>query len=251
MSAANQLKKYGSLAKKFAGMLERAGIVDGGSLNSLYNQAKGMVRYSEGVSRSVTSIPWTFEISPGRSIQFREAETCSGIKPDVFCVCEMEFAPLPKVNRLNTVIRLWSAAEERAFRTGFDAETLRARLQQTGWRRVMLRIHFDYLPDSDLLAPLYHAQMGGRDNLPDEYCWFPDDIDVPRIMMLPVDLFQACEIIVANFFPSKYYSLCGDGHWNKALKWTEQHLIRPELDHLSRALESDSTVLFSSIPRER
>ena len=197
------------------------------------------------------SISCEFVISPKNPIMFRETETCKGIKPDVFCYASFSFEPEIKITRLNTVVRLWSTKKDRAYRTKLDSDSLKPALGQLGWKRVMLRIHFDYLPKSELAAPAFHMQIGGRENHHSEYCWFPQDIDVPRILCLPVDIIGACELIMANFFPSKYFELSREGNWTKPIKWSEENIVQEEVLQLLKSVKSKSSMLRESMSDRR
>ncbi len=163
MKSADELRKLSYLLVKFTNQLENSGVVDRGSLNSLYNQA-GAMKICAEKNKKQKQIQWSFVINPDKPIVFREALTCSGIKPDIFCTMIFTVSDMFKLSRLNTVIRLWSTNQNRAYRISFDSQTLEKQLESSGWRRVILRIHFDYLPLSELAAPTYHMQFGVRPN---------------------------------------------------------------------------------------
>lgn len=238
------------MLEKFTTQLDNSQVIDNGSLSSLYTQAYAMKQYAER-NKKLRNIAWHFSIEPDKPIAFKEAESCPGIRPDIFCTMDFSFGEIFELFRMNTVIRLWSTTQSRAYRIKMDSESIEKKLQAQGWKRVMLRMHFDFLPKSAHAAPVFHMQFGGRHNDAGDLCWFPTDIDVPRILTLPVDFFGGCEIIMANFFPSHYFDISEEGNWRKSIKWCETQITKNELTHHLRSIESDESVFRRSISDKR
>lgn len=86
----------------------------------------------------------------------------------------------------------------------------------------MLRCHFDLVnPKQD--GPLYHLQIGGNPRA-EEYCWYPKEFDLPRLIHQPLDTVLLCQLVIANYFPADYQEIRRDINWRWAVKSVERYL---------------------------
>ena len=88
----------------------------------------------------------------------------------------------------NSVIEIWTSNEEMYFREELDHPELKKKLEETGSKRLMMRIHFDQRESgAKKLEPFHHMHIGGV-HKGRGFCWLHQKIDVPRIPNPPLDL---------------------------------------------------------------
>jgi hypothetical protein len=165
---------------------------------------------------------WKFEISPKRSLRFTLSSEGSEMQPDLFC----RFSGPSKTNwpwdEQSVVIRLWSTRKDLTARAEYDSKKVIRMLEKRNWERVVVRMHFDKASIGDK-EPIFHLQFGGTTaDEARELCWFPTQINVPRLPYHPLDLVLASELIIANFFPSIFDMLKKEPEW-RALVARSQH----------------------------
>jgi hypothetical protein len=147
------------------------------------------------------------------------------LRPDIICNFRWQKeGALPTTQEL--VLRVWSADEELMYREEYDSEMI-GELVTAQYNplkeRVMLRCHFDLAnPNQD--GPLYHLQIGGNPRA-EEYCSYPKEFDLPRLIHHPLDTVLLCQLVVANFFPADYQEIRRDINWRWAVKTVERYLL--------------------------
>lgn len=184
-------------------------------------------RYDEYKRRtdnpSLVPQPWGYQIDPDRPLRFRPSSALGSMRPqvEIYSTVLWQDEGNPPVTQ-NTHVRIWSASADHIFRTAFDAEDLFNMIGERG--RVMWRCHFD-LANTGQQGPQHHLQFGGnaRDY---ELCWFPNEIDLPRLVCPPMDLVLVCQFIAANFFWKEYNEFRDTPEWMIALSRSQEHLLK-------------------------
>jgi hypothetical protein len=177
------------------------------------------------------SKPWKLIIEQTAPVVFRECEIKGyRFQVDLFCTIAQPDSLLPDLNE-SLVIRVWSGDERLRVRHGLDSEAIRQAVTQQG-RRVLARFHFDRASPRQE-GPKYHLQVGGNPS-PDEHCWHPKELGVPRFVHHPMSLLLACEFVLANFFPATHDVLCREPSWMGALRKAQECFLAPYFDHIKR-----------------
>ena len=174
---------------------------------------------------------WRLEISRDNPLRFAKSLNSRGAKliPELNCVIEGSTEDKTPFSRLNIEIKLKSDDPTLIFRSEWDSECIKSRIDASEIKeRVMLRFHFDNGKHTEDGEPAFHFNVGGVSTV-DELCWMPTTIRNPRIPYMPIDLVLACELIVSNFFPKKYVELQGIPEWRAVVYSSEYILLRPFL----------------------
>ena len=190
---------------------------------------------------------WGYEIVTP-PLRFKET-TCKGyrLRPDIICNFRwQEEGALPTTQEL--VLRVWSSDEQLIYREGYDSEAIFDQLTApyNGLQeRVMLRCHFD-LANPKQSGPRYHLQIGGnpRDG---EQCWYPKELDLPRLIHQPFDLVLLCELVVANFFPNEYGELRQKPDWHWAVTTSERYLLEEYYAECLAAVRDKKRTLLGAL----
>ena len=148
--------------------------------------------------------------------------------------------PAERPCALNVAIRVWCLDPHVYFRKDWDAQGLWSQVDPERGR-VMLRIHFD-LANAGQAGPQYHAQVGGNPR-PEELSWFPEALDVPRMLHTPVDLMLASELVAATFYPSEYEDIKREDSWKGSRRVSQEHLLDGYFKNALSAVRSNGSVL--------
>ena len=179
----------------------------------------------EGSSRG--GRPWSLTISSARPLRFNSSEEDERIRPDIYCqiVCGDDRLPLKEHS---VTLRVWSDAADLSFRENWDSIRVREKLEAVGVSsRVMMRMHFDRAPLA-ASEPLFHLQFGGlAQEAEREICWHPHKLSLPRIPFPPLDLVLACELVLANFFPSTYLEKRQESEWGSLVRHILDDVAKP------------------------
>jgi hypothetical protein len=178
---------------------------------------------------------WGYSIPADRPLEFIECKTRSGhsILVDLFGCFTWAFKAPGECVTQELVIRVWSVDPALSFRADWDAERL-GFLAESAGRRVIVRYHFDRA-NSGQDGPRYHLQVGGNAR-PEEYCWLPEPLDVPRLPFPPLDIVLGCEMIMANFFPDAYRDIRLDPLWRGAVRLAQSECHHDYYELCSHAL---------------
>jgi hypothetical protein len=181
-----------------------------------------------GRQRRKGKVPWSFRIPPGTPLCFSSTSISAAVRHrltiDLFCSISEPEDGIP-LGEHNLVIRVWTYDPSLWYRESFDAPGLRLRIQETGGRRVMQRVHLDHASPGQE-GPRFHFQMGGTQH-GYEFCWFPENLKLPRFPHYPLALITACEFIVLTFFPGDYERVAGEATWIGAVQRAQVAYIKP------------------------
>lgn len=169
------------------------------------------------------------------------------LRPDIICNFRwQQEGALPTTQEL--VLRVWSADEHLIYREEYDSEVI-AELMTSPHNglqeRVMLRCHFD-LANPNQSGPRYHLQFGGNPRA-GEQCWYPKELDLPRLVHQPFDLVLLCELVVANFFPHEYKDIRRKPDWHWAVKTCERYLLESYHAECLAAIRNKKSTLLSTL----
>lgn len=173
--------------------------------------------------------PWALQIPPGTPLSFIPtaiAEAHQRLIVDLCCRISEPRDGVPQGEH-NIVLRVWSEDELLWFRDAVDAAGLRDQIRNSGGRRVMSRVHFDFANPGQP-GPMFHLQVGGTQH-ESEFCWFPDNLKLPRFTHYPLTLITACEFVVRTFFPADYERIAGEPTWIGAVHAAQSAFVEPYL----------------------
>jgi hypothetical protein len=179
--------------------------------------------------------PWQILIDSPNSLLFRPSEVDDRLAPDIFCDIVGPANDEWPLSRQNLVIRVWSLTRDLSFRRDWDSERIGDLLaQRPSYQRVLLRCHFDRAnPEQE--APIFHLQIGGRATEQErELCWFPEIVNIPRLLCPPMDLVLAAEVVVASFFPTAFANLTNEPDWLTLVHESETFLLKEFYDKCHR-----------------
>lgn len=192
--------------------------LDTASKGILFERAKSLRQFLQ--RRKKRPMEWEFSIPKEHPLTFIKNEV-DGCKLQIDISCQIEGTG-DDIKRQNILVRVWSWEKDISYREGIDAAELKNELEKLGWKRSMLRFHFD-LRDSkaEIQEPIYHLHVGGipEDN---EYCWFPKKIKVPRFPYSPMDIILICEFILVNFFQKESEELRKKPEWKSLVKKSQE-----------------------------
>lgn len=173
-----------------------------GSKEILINKARSLK------STIQKSNNWRFSISPEHPLTFKKND----LNLQVDFSCEIEGVG-NDFKKHNIQLRIWCLDENICYRAGLDHPKIKEDLGTCGWKRVILRFHFDLKGEGAQIEPLYHLHVGGKNRMDDEFCWFPENIDVPRFPYQPTDIILLSEFVLMNFFQEDYKKIRKKPEW--------------------------------------
>lgn len=163
---------------------------------------------------------------------------------DISCEIEGQGDDLVKYNIL---LRVWSCDEKISFRDDIDAIVLKTKLEQVGWKRVILRFHFDLRNQGTKIPePLYHLHVGGIPK-DDEHCWIPKQIKVPRFPYPPVDIILLCEFVLVNFFSQESGDLRKTPQWKSLVRKSQKLFQKPYFEKCIHFLKDNNDTLLGNL----
>lgn len=180
-----------------------------GSKDILINKAESL-----GLDIRKKRKNWRFSIPREHPLTFKESDR----KLQIDISCEIEGTG-DYIKKQNSLLRVWCLDENICYREGIDHPGIKNKVEAIGWKRVILRFHFD-LRELDVKQPepLYHLQVGGVNPTDDENCWHPEQIEVPRFPYPPMDIILLCEFVLMNFFPEDYEKLRKKPEWKSLVR---------------------------------
>ena len=203
-----------------------------------YSAAHGRTHH-----RGLVVPPWGFEIPKSRPIKFKSSDVLSGHRPvvDIHCVIYWRQEDDPPIKQ-NVAVRVWTKEFDRAYREEWDSPYVLERLEASGSSsRVMLRMHFDKA-EPNQRAPEYHLQLGGNAD-PDELCWHPEELNIPRLAFHPVDFVLACQIVAANFFPNHYEEIRKSPEWKSIVRASQDQFLGTYYSNCVESLAEERLLL--------
>jgi hypothetical protein len=190
--------------------------------NSGQRALQETVAQLEGAARDQS---WEVKIPSQQSLLFAPSTEDYRLQPDLFCALTGPSDDQWPWKEQSLVIRVWSTHSSISSRDEWDSREVSRALEARNWARVVVRIHLDRADPNDS-APLHHLQVGGKAPEEDrELCWIPPQVKIPRLPYHPMDIILACEIILANFFPSEFSRLRDDTEWQAIVIRSEQRTL--------------------------
>ncbi len=222
------------------------------SHGTLSNVAANITQSISSHRSKTTPLHWSIAIPKEHPLKFILSDECGYIlHVDLFCRMQGEVKP----RRFDTVtlklysvaFRMWSHDKDISYRSKWDADELKQKLNDQEWKRVMKRFHID-LRDKNpgLPEPLYHLHLGGIAE-DDEYSWVPKTIGEPRFHYFPMDLVLLSEFILMNFFPAKSRDLREKPEWKGLVKKSQDLYFKPYFEKLSAYLNNNNDTLLGHL----
>lgn len=185
---------------------------------------------------------WAFSIPPENPLTFKmnDFNLLIDISGEIEGVNE-------HITKQSINLRIWSLDEDVCYRVGIDAPEVKDKLEHLGWKRVILRFHFDLKNlDEENLEPLFHLHIGGRQGK-DENCWLHEEIPVPRFSYPPMDLVLLCEFILMNFFPKEYRNLKEDPEWISLIRRSQEIFQVPYFTACMKYIHDENDTLLGNL----
>lgn len=193
--------------------------LDAASRGILFERAKSLKGFLQK-RRKGRPVEWRFSIPIKHPLTFikNDVDDCR-LQIDISCEIE---GTGDDIKKYNILLRVWCWDKNISYREGIDAVELKNKLESLGWKRVILRFHFDLRdPKTKKQEPLYHLHIGGipEDN---ENCWFPKQIKVPRFPYPPMDIILLCEFVLVNFFQKESEELRKNPEWRSLVRKSQK-----------------------------
>jgi len=219
--------------------------LDTGSKELLIDRARTL-RNSFQRKKRREPVQWNFTIPRNHPLTFIRSEVDSKkLQVDISCNIEGKDE---KIHRHNLVMRIWSWDKDLSFRQDMDSQKLRDNLEKVGWKRVILRFHFDLKDLNAKSEPLYHLHIGGNP-LQDEYYWLPKEITVPRFPFPPMDIILLSEFILLNFFNKQSEQLRMKPEWESLVRKSQDFFQKEYYDNCLQHINSQSSTLLGNLIR--
>jgi len=211
--------------------------LESSSRNILINRARSLKAYIKRGGK------WKFTIPRDKPITFIKNDN----KLQVDISCEMEGTG-NIIQKQNILLRIWSLDKSICYREDVDHPNIKTKLSNIGWRRVILRFHFDLkASNAKQLEPLYHLQIGGKNPGNDENCWFPEQIDVPRFPYPPMDIILLCEFVLMNFFQEEYETIRKKPEWKGLIKKSQELFQRQYFENCCKYINDENDTLVGNL----
>jgi hypothetical protein len=223
-----------------------------GTLESFVNAFIGKFLEDESKSRLIYTVrslrnylnrgdTWRFFIPLEKPITFKKNDNLQ-----VDFSCEIEgLGNALKIHKIQ--LRVWCLDEGHCYREGVDHPKIREDLDKYGWKRVILRFHFELKPEGEQIEPLYHLQVGGTNRMSDEFCWIPEDIEVPRFPYQPTDIILLSEFVLINFFQTQYREIREKPEWIQYVKKSQGFFQKSYFENCLRHLNDDRETLMGNL----
>lgn len=218
--------------------------LDAGSKELLIGRAR-ILQDSLKRKRKNRPVKWNFTIPREHPLVFKTSDVDSN-KLQVDISCEIEGQD-DKIYRQNVLVRVWCLDKDLSFREGIDAIELEKILKGIGWRRVVLRFHFDLrTSETEIQEPLYHLHIGGNP-VEDENCWFPKQIKVPRFPYPPMDIILLSEFILVNFFQEQSAQLRKKPEWKSLVRKSQDFFQKEYFENCVQHINSRASTLLGNL----
>lgn len=187
---------------------------------------------------------WGFTIDRDQPLCFKMADI-KGVCPFIEVTGIMKWNGCENLPvEYNMELLIWS--RELAYRGEWDALRIKKAtdigddgdINNKG--RVILRIHFDRRV-SDACEPEFHLHIGG--DAPDnELCWFPKQLELPRIPYPPLDLVLIAELILANFFELDYQEISRKPEWRALVHSSQKAMLMEFINKCKSIIDKDKSL---------
>jgi len=220
--------------------------LDADSKGILFERAKSL----KGVlqkRRKRRPVEWQFSIPIKYPLKFIK-NYVNDCRLSIDISCEMEGIG-DDIKKYNVLLRIWCWDENAIYREGIDAVELKSKLEGLGWKRVILRFHFDLRDAKTKSAePLYHLHIGGIPE-DDENCWYPKQIKVPRFPFPPMDIILLCEFVLVNFFQKESEELRKNPEWESLVRKSQDFFQKDYFEKCINHINSQSSTLLKNFMR--
>lgn len=217
--------------------------LDAGSKELLIDRARAL-RSSFQRKKKKSPVKWNFVIPRDDPLTFK-INVVDSKKLQVDISCEIE-GQNEIVHRHNVLLRIWSWDKGLSFREDVDADHLKLLLEKVGWKRVILRFHFDLKVPTAKSEPLYHLHIGGNP-LDDENCWLPKEIKVPRFPFPPMDIILLSEFILVNFFNKQSEQLRMKPEWESLVRKSQGFFQKEYFENCAQHINRQSSTLLGNL----
>lgn len=157
---------------------------------------------------------------------------------------EAEEGEFLKIKDYNIELRLWSNKNQYCYREDFDAPSIGSAVKTGLFKRVMMRFHFDIRRSKvSIQEPYFHFHVGGK-NKPEEYCWIPKSIEVPRFPHPPMDIILLLEYIFVNFFRKESEELRSKSEWIEIVRRSQKLFQEQYFNKCKDFLGNDNDTLL-------
>jgi hypothetical protein len=189
---------------------------------------------------------WAFSIPPDKPLAFRRDDI--NLQVDIYGKME---GVKENITKQCFNLRIWSFDKKVCYREKIDAPEVKEKIEPLGWKRVILRFHFDLKNlEEENLEPLFHLHVGGHQK-DEENCWLNEKISVPRFAHPPMDLILLCEFVLMNFFPEKYRNLKDDPEWISLIRKSQELFQAPYFKDSMRYINDESNTLLGNLVSSR
>ena len=196
-------------------------------------------------------VKWIFSIPREHPLTFIKSDV-DDCKLQIDIACQIEGTG-DDIKTQNVLLRIWCWDKDISYREGIDAVGLKNKLESLGWKRVILRFHFDRTdPKAKKPEPLYHLHVGGIPE-DDENCWFPKQIKVPRFPFPPMDIILLCEFVLVNFFQKESEELRKNPEWKSLVRKSQEVFQRTYFTSCMKNINNEKETLLGNlvtIPKE-
>ena len=207
-----------------------------GSKEILINKARSLK------STIQKSDNWRFSISPEHPLTFKK----NNLNLQVDFSCEIEGVG-NDFKKHNIQLRIWCLDENICYRAGLDHPKIKEDLETCEWKRVILRFHFDLKAEGAQIEPLYHLHVGGKNRMDDEFCWFPENIDVPRFPYQPTDIILLSEFVLMNFFQEDYKKIRKKPEWISLVRKSQELFQKSYFEKCLEYLDDGRDTLMGNL----
>jgi hypothetical protein len=192
--------------------------------------------------------PWGYTITGDQPLRFITSKSRRvPLQVDIACNVGWAEDDIPVTQGVK--IRVWCEHRQTIFDRDRDAEQIEVALDDPNRPfpgRVVCKLHFDkhIFQGANLSEyhPVYHMQIGGlREDY--ELLWHPRNVDVPRLVHQPMELFLACQMVAANFFWKEYQEIRKRSEWHQELLMYQKALLRPYYLKCLDAVSSNKSLL--------
>jgi len=198
--------------------------------------------------------PWGYSIQHDNPLKFKPVVVSNSVELQTDVYCDIRWADLDIPVVQDIKIRVWSTHQEIIFNENRDSQCVLNELTRKDRSingRVVSRLHFD---KANLITenhrsyhPEYHVQYGG---ISEDYelCWHPKKVNVPRLNYQPLELFLACQMIAANFFPEVYRDQIREkAEWRQEIIHYQKILLLGYYEKCLRAINNNESLLDALI----
>lgn len=180
---------------------------------------------------------WRLVIPETLPISFRPTTSLDGhmadIRADIYGAIARPGTDGRPTQDHSLTVRIWSTSPTLMYRKDWDSGRIEDVDGARG--RVMLRFRVDHAQRGPL-EPYFHLQIGGGARGSNEFCWHPEELEIPRFVHLPLSLIGAAEMVVLALYPNAFSNLVRDPGWQIASRRAQSAYVLPYVRLLAECL---------------